>query len=215
MAPRGRGAGGLARGDETHSSLGKNRRIEAWELHPLHGDERRVARRLVGVLRSGYVLADAFLDGSQLHARCAQRGLQRIAPRRRPGTGRGHQRQEPARLRAVDLLECALTGFGPTLYPQRGDIERYLRTLRGAYHGVGTLPAWVRGPRRARQWVAAKLILFDNATKCRRKQPRWCNILASSGARSPRTGVRTLMDAARDLAGSVAPGGVVPSPPPR
>ncbi|MEW6199248.1 MAG: hypothetical protein AB1601_11385 [Planctomycetota bacterium] len=94
-----------------------------------------MARCLVGSLRSGYALAEAFLEDSQPHTRCAQRGLQLIAPRRRPGTGRGHQRQEPARLRAVDLLERSLTGCGLAPYRQRGDIEGSFGTLSSAYYG--------------------------------------------------------------------------------
>jgi Transposase DDE domain len=162
-ATRGRGAGRSERGYKMHSLLGKNRRVEAWEVHPLNVDERIVARRMVRSLRGGYLLADAFLDDSQLHAICAAHGVQLVAPRRRPGTGLGHHPQQPARLRSIDLLEHSATGFGPLLLHQRGDIERYFGALSSAHYGIGPLPAWVRGLQRVRRWVAAKLILFENA----------------------------------------------------
>lgn len=50
--------------------------------------------------------------------------------------------------------------------------RRLLRNAQFCLPRAGTRPAWVRGPRRTRQWVAAKLSLFEDATKCRRKQPR-------------------------------------------
>lgn len=168
FATCGRGAGGMAKGYKLHLIRGENRGPEFWRVTPLHVDERVMARRLARQLSGGYLLADGFYDDNRLHAICSARGVQLVAPRRRPGTQLGHGRHHPQRLRSRDMLEQSLTGFGPQLHRQRAGIERYFGTLSCANWGLTHLPAWVRTLRRVRQWVAAKLIIFETVRRMRK-----------------------------------------------
>ena len=156
----GRGAGGLAKGYKLHLICGENQRIEAFAIHPLNVDEWVVARELVSHARLlGYLLADANYDDNQLHACCAARGLQLVAPRRRKG-GLGHRRQQPARLRAIEMLEHSWTGFGPQLHRQRRGIERTFGNWTGCSYGAFTIPPWGRRLPRVQRWLTASLAIF-------------------------------------------------------
>ena len=152
---------------------------DCWTLGPMDRPEPDVARReLVPALASagaaGYLLGDALLDSNPLHEACSPRGMQLVAPRKKPGTGLGHRPHEPSRLRSIELLESPLpagprgTGgmpgagpspFGRTLYALRQNIERRLGNLCCFGGGLAPLPAWVRTPHRVARWVAAKLVI--------------------------------------------------------
>lgn len=166
----GRGAGGLAKGYKLHLVSGNHGRIEAWSVKPLNVDERVVARRLIAEARpQGYLLGDAHYDDQHLYACCRRRGTQFVAPRGRPGCGLGHRPPEPARLRAIDMLEQSHTQFGPELMACRRDIERYFGQVCSASHGLPPLPAWVRRQHRVELWVAAKLIVYTVVQRQRRR----------------------------------------------
>lgn len=164
----GRGAGGMAKGYKLHLILGKNGIIEAHDVRPMNCDERVVARDLVrrASLR-GYLLADGHYDDNPLHQRCAERGVQLVSPRRYPGSGLGHRRHSPSRLRSIALLEQSETGFGPQLHAERRMIETFFGHLTSACFGLAPLPAWVRRQPRVWRWVTAKLILFALITRRR------------------------------------------------
>ena len=165
------GRGGRQRGYELHVILGKNSRFEAWGIHPLHLNERPIARQLVAQTRLvGYLLADAEYDDQQLYTLCAQRGVQLVAPRQKgPAHALGHVPQTAARLRAVALLEASATGFGPKLYTSRRGIERLFGQLVSVPYIQLALPPWVRGLERVRLWVTAKLLLFSFVRRCRKQ----------------------------------------------
>ena len=83
-----------------------------------------------------------------------------MAPRRwGPGKGLGHRRQDPGRLRSLDLLENTISPFGRQLHGLRRVIEREFGYLTSTSGLLTHLPAWVRTYRRVRFWVQTKLIL--------------------------------------------------------
>jgi hypothetical protein len=145
---------------------------DCWTLGPMDEPEPTVAREelvpaLAGAGCGGYLLGDALLDSNPLHEACAACGIQMVAPRKEPGTGLGHRRHSPARLRSIELTEAAAPGdppaarapFGRELYAMRARIERRLGNLCCFGGGLAPLPAWVRTPHRVARWVAAKLVI--------------------------------------------------------
>ena len=156
----GRGAGGQDRGYKLHALWGKRAIPEAFSVTPLNVSEPLSATGLVARLENpaGYILADANYDSSDLHEAVARRGCQLLAPRRRPGTGRGHHFQSRYRLRALDMLEGP-SRFGRSLFRQRRGIESRFGWLTGFGGGLQGLPSWVRGLRRVTLYVHGKLII--------------------------------------------------------
>lgn len=151
---------------------------DCWTLGPMCPPEPTVAReelvpRLAGC--GGYLLGDALLDSNPLHEACSARGIQVVAPRKKPGTDVGHRDHSPARLRSIRLLESPAPGdlpsagrapFARDLYAMRAAIERRLGNLCCFGGGLAPLPAWVRTPHRVARWVAAKLVI-NGLRQCR------------------------------------------------
>jgi hypothetical protein len=172
-------ADGWERGYRLVGVWGRGVVPDCWTLGPMDAPEPNVARedlvpRLAAAGAGGYLLGDALLDSNPLHEACSPRGMQLVAPRKKPGTGLGHRPHEPSRLRALELLESPLpagprgTGgmpgagpspFGLALYALRQNIERRLGNLCCFGGGLAPLPAWVRTPHRVARWVAAKLVI--------------------------------------------------------
>lgn len=142
------------------------------EVRPMNVGEPVAARRLVarlGHLDAGagacYVLGDSQFDSNKLHAMCAQRGCQLVAPPKKPqARGRGHRPHEPARLHALEMLRRP---FGATLYRLRPLVEGRLGNLSSFGGGLAPLPSWVRRIHRVRLWVRTKLLI--NAARMRLK----------------------------------------------
>jgi hypothetical protein len=176
-ARRGQACDGKARGYKLFDVWGPGVVPDAFTLGPMNRDDPDAAADLLARLdaagrgRGGYLLGDATHDSNPLHAACAARGMQMLAPRKRPGTGLGHREHEPTRLRAVQMLEwpvrlgTAPSPFARDLYACRGEIERRLGTLCTFGGGLQPLPAWVRTPHRVALWAAAKLI-FNGVRQC-------------------------------------------------
>jgi hypothetical protein len=159
----GRGAGGMARGYKLHPLIDDQGRILGWRLAPMNQDEGEMLRRLLrdtGATLRGYLLADASYDDNWLFAAARERGVQLVAPRRRPGTGLGHVRHDPARLRSMAMLETPANdaGFGTRLYARRSTIERMFGHWACTPALNPDLPAWIRGYPRVHRWVHAKII---------------------------------------------------------
>ena len=158
----GRGVRGQARGYKLHAVWGAAPVPLAWELRPMSVAEQASARRLIRRLgeagEGGYLLADGGYDSNPLHDLAASRGMQLVAPRKRPGTALGHRRHSPARLRSIDLLEAG-GAFGPALHRQRDRVERRLGNLCCFGGGLQPLPAWVRRKWRVTMWVRNKLLI--------------------------------------------------------
>jgi hypothetical protein len=156
----GRGAGGPQRGYKLHALWHDGRPVPAWEVRPMSVAETVVARRLVARLPDGgggYVLGDRGYDAAGLYDRCAARGRQLVAARRRGrgARGVGHRRQSPHRLHALEMLARP---FGQFLRRLRGAAERRFGNLVSFGGGLGPLPAWVRRLHRVRLWVEGKLL---------------------------------------------------------
>lgn len=155
------GAGGMVKGYKIHALLGENRRISAWRLTPMNTSEKIMARRMIRAVRpQGYVVGDGNYDDRHLHEICETQGeLQLVAPRTKPGSGLGHRKRSPGRLRSIELLEVSKTGFGDQLLKNRNELERWFGWIVSSGGGLACLPAWVRTYPRVRRWVGAKLAL--------------------------------------------------------
>jgi len=172
-AKRGRAHDVMANGYRLLACWGDGQRVvpEAWVLAPMNRDEAELAQaqlleQIPTAGGGGYVLGDAMYDHNDLHQAMGQRGLQLLAPRKRPGSGLGHCWHSPYRLRSIALLENAAVGgggggndFGRKLYALRPQIERDFAHLVSFGGGLACLPAWVRTPHRVAAFVAAKLVI--------------------------------------------------------
>jgi hypothetical protein len=154
----GRAGRGYSRGYKLHAIYGSGPIPVDWELAPMNVSEPDVAARLILHLEqgSGYILGDKAFDSNRLHDNACIRGYQLVAERKRPGTGLGHCRHSPGRLRSIALLQ---TDFGRALYHQRDGIERQFGWLTNHATGLMPLPSWIRRPHRVRLWVQAKLTI--------------------------------------------------------
>lgn len=163
-AAEGYAAGGWSVGYKLACCWGGGVVPDAVALGPMDWPDPDAAAAMVQQLPAGggggggYLLADAAHDSNPLYGTCADRGLQLLAPRKRPGTGLGHREHHPARLRAIDLLEGP-SPFGRQLYRGRAAIERRFGQLGNFGGGLAPLPNWVRRPRRVARWAVAKLVV--------------------------------------------------------
>lgn len=157
----GRAVNGLGRGYKLHAIVDAMGRLLSWRLAPMQADESRMARRMLGELGGvAYLLGDSSYDKNHLYDAALERGIELRAPRRSArGTPLGHRRHSPARVRSRDMLEVGEHAFGRGLMRQRWAVERYFGALCASPGGLGHLPAWARGYRRVRNWVAAKLAI--------------------------------------------------------
>jgi hypothetical protein len=154
----GHGAGLLAKGYTLHAVWSTRPMPEAWDVTPLNGREKAVAKGLMSQLSyGGYLLADGNYDVSYLYDDSYVRGYQLVAPYRKakqPGSGKHYQ--SPHRLRSIQILQ---SDFGKALYRARAAIERCFGNATSFGGGLAGLPAWVRGLDRVRTWVWAKLLI--------------------------------------------------------
>jgi hypothetical protein len=157
-APWGRLRRGWGKGYKFHAIYGVGPLPLAWEVAPLNEAEPQVAARLIPSLRrgGGYILGDSSYDSNPLHETALAMGYQLVAKRKRPGTGLGHRRHSPGRLRSIALLEQK---FGQALYAFREQIERQFGWLTNHGGGLAPLPNWVRRFPRVRLWIQAKLLV--------------------------------------------------------
>lgn len=159
---KGRGAGHLARGYKIHTIIDGAGRLLTWRLAALNIDERTMARRLLPeVQRVCYVVADSNYNSNQLFHAARLLGMQLISPRKKShyGKGLGNHRQDPGRLRSLDLLEDGSTPFARAMLRARGSIERYFGNLVNFGGGLTCLPSWARTYKRVKGWVTAKLTI--------------------------------------------------------
>jgi hypothetical protein len=153
----GRAGRGYAKGYKLHAIYGRGPLPLAWDVDPLNVSEPEVAARNLSLLEGGggYVLGDKAFDSNPLHEVACYGGYQLVAERKRPGTGLGHRRHSPGRLRSIELLR---TDFGQDLYRCRDDVERKFGWLTNHGAGLAPLPAWVRRSHRVRLWIQGKLL---------------------------------------------------------
>ena len=149
---------GWALGYKFHAVYGVGSIPLCWEVQPVNVAEPEVAARLIPSLRrgGGYILGDCAFDSNPLHDIALSVGCQLVAPRKRPGSGLGHRRHSPGRLRSIALLGQK---FGQALHAYREEVERRFGWLTNHAAGLAPLPNWVRRLPRVQLWIQAKLII--------------------------------------------------------
>jgi len=167
-AKYGRAASGFAKGYKLFAIWGRGSLPLTWRVDSLNISEESTAAKILPELRGsgGYVLGDSIYDVNRLYDIAADNGHQLVAPKKRPGTGLGHRRHSPARLRCLEILDSP---FGRELYAGRTSIERNFGNIVNFGGGLAPLPSWVRRLTRVKLWVHAKLIIhalrrFKSAT---------------------------------------------------
>lgn len=136
--------------------------VVTWRVGKMCDDERTIGKRLIRGcprLLPGYLVGDKKYDANTFYVAAAERDLQHLAPRTRPGGGVNNGGCHATRHRAIDLLESGLHPMGPRLYDLRTTIERTVSTLCCRGHGLKDLPPWVRTYARVRRYVQAKLVI--------------------------------------------------------
>ena len=154
----GRAAGGKAKGYKLHAIWDASGALLAWQVHPMHVSEQRVARDLIAQLDDGgFLVADSNYDVNKLYDLAGEHRHQLLTPRRfRKARGLGHQRHSHYRLRAIRMIE---DGPGKPLLRRRAAIERQFGCMGNFPGGLGPLSNWTRRLHRVRLWVHAKLII--------------------------------------------------------
>jgi hypothetical protein len=160
----GRGAGRYGKGYKLHAIADPAAGVFVGvDVQPLNASETTIVARILE--RKGtrlpdgaLLLGDALYDSNPLHAAAARRGVQLIAPRRRPGTGLGSCRHHPNRLESIRITEGEDAELWEDVFaPQRAAIERFFGAMASFGGGLFTLPPWVRRLHRVRLWVYAKI----------------------------------------------------------
>jgi Transposase DDE domain len=163
----GRAAGGKAKGYKLFAVWASGPLPLAWGLARINAAEATMASQLIRDLPgSGYLLGDSIYDCNALFDLAHEANHQLLAPKRVKGSGLGHRRHSPNRLRCIELLSHR---FGKKLFQFRRQIERDFGNLTSFGGGLVCLPAWVRRFTRVRNWVQAKLLI--NAARWIRNHP--------------------------------------------
>jgi hypothetical protein len=125
--------------------------------------EPTVAARLVaahpGAVRGAVMRGDSAFDSNPLYAAVADAGGRLVASRKKPGTGLGHHRHHPDRLRAIEELERTQGGLAAHRR-RRARVEQGLAHLTNLPCGLSPLPNFVRRLPRVELWVLAKIALY-------------------------------------------------------
>lgn len=162
-ARTGRACGCYAWGYKLYLAIDENGGVHAWKVESMNVAEQVVAEELIpAAARSAgtnrWLLGDKAYDSNRLYDLAEDHGLRLLAPRIKPGTSVG-PRQSIGRHRAIQLLERHPNRTVTRLVKRRDAVERYLGTLCATGGGLSPLPGYVRGLRRVRLWVGAKLML--------------------------------------------------------
>lgn len=162
-ARNGRACGCFARGYKLYLVLDENGGIHAWKVDAMNVAEQTVAAELIPAAAHSaggdrWLLGDRLYDSNRLHMLADYCGL-RLLTRRMRMQDAIRPNQSAGRARAIEMLERPGTPEGRRLMAKRETIERYLGTLCCSGGGLGPLPGYVRGMRRVRLWVGAKLLL--------------------------------------------------------
>jgi hypothetical protein len=161
QAKTGRGNGRFSRGYKLHALGDETGRIRGYCVRSLNEGEPRIARCLSRrVQPETLVLADANYDSNRLYAAIRRRQAFLFTPQKGRTLGKGKRRQMCAARRCmIDLWE-RFPRLCKKVYKVRSGIERIFSALSSFAGGLGPLPSWVRGLRRVRQWVTAKLAIY-------------------------------------------------------
>jgi hypothetical protein len=157
QAGYGRAANGKAKGYKLYAIYEPSGAWEDWRVAPMHVSEKKMARRMIrDASFEGYLVGDGEYDSTLLYEVAGRKNIVLLAPKR-TGQALGHRWQSRYRLRAIQRLEQP---FAQQLLHQRSGIDRFFGSWASWGGGIKHPPPWVRGLRRVRQWVQAKLILL-------------------------------------------------------
>lgn len=164
-ARTGRACGCYAWGYKLYLVIDENGGLHAWKVESMNVAEQVVAEEIIPAAsrsagKDRWILGDRVYDSNRLHNVAEACGLRLLTPRMRIKDRVGPV-QSPGRLRAIQMLEAPGTPEGQTLMARRETIERYLGTFCCSGGGLSPLPGYVRGLRRARLWVGAKLLIHS------------------------------------------------------
>jgi hypothetical protein len=152
----GRAARIMAKGYKFYAIYDARGGVTTWAVEPMNRAEVKVAETLIDQLDGeGYLVGDGEYDSMKLYDRCADKSYQLVSPKR-AGTGLGHVRQSPNRLRSLELLSRP---FGQSLLRARYDIDRRFGQWGNFSAGLKPLPHWVRRLPRVRRWIQGKIII--------------------------------------------------------
>ncbi len=162
-ARTGRACGCYAWGYKLYLVIDENGGVHAWKVDSMNVAEQVVAEEIIpAAARSAganrWLLGDRQYDSNRLHNLADEYGLRLLAYRMRTQDSIG-PKQSPGRHRAIQMLEAPGTAEGRALITRREVIERYLGTLSCTGGGLSPLPGYIRGLRRVRLWIGAKLLL--------------------------------------------------------
>ena len=163
---------GWGRGYKLHVIVDACGAVDVLEVTALSAGEATVTRRLVALLdlRGVLLRGDSNYDSNPLYAAVAAREGRLVAPRKKPGTGLGHQPHHPDRLRAIRELEESGEATARAHKRHRIRVEQTLGHLSNLPFGLSPLPNFVRRLRRVERWVLAKITLYHLALILRRNQ---------------------------------------------
>lgn len=159
QAKAGYAGAGLGKGYKLHALCDSQRIPHAWCVRPMNENEAVVAPELIDqlpIVGAGVLTGDNAYDTNHLYEVAAARGWQLYAPRKR-SQGLGHRHH--SRWRVIAQLHHS-EQWRAELRKARLQIERFFAHLTGGSLGLDPLPSWVRGLRRVRQWVQAKIIVY-------------------------------------------------------
>lgn len=160
----------IRRGYKLHSRAGCSGFFPEYSVLPMNEAEPSTARKLLKSLPAGsLVLADANYDSFRLYREIDRRGGQLLTYLRGP-LARSEpliKKITPARRWAVRQWQSHRERCERILH-HRDDIERRFAHLTSCGGGLITLPPWVRGRRRVRLWVDAKLAIYHARLLARR-----------------------------------------------
>jgi len=155
QAGYGRAANGKAKGYKFYGIYDSCGVMNHWRVAPMNVSEKKMARRMVRDAEfEGYLVGDGEYDDNLLYEWAGAKGIQVIAPKRK-GKALGHHWHSRHRLRTIDMLDRP---FAQQMLHERAGIDRVFGAWASWGGGIKHPPAWVRGLRRVRQWVQAKLI---------------------------------------------------------
>lgn len=152
---------GWGRGYKVHVIMDRCGAVDAFTVTTLNAGEPTVTRRQVPTLDLDGVLlrGDSSYDSNPLYRAVAEAGGRLIASRKKPGTGLGHHRHHPDRLRAIRELEQSEESI-KSHKRHRIRVEQGLAHLTNLPYGLAPLPNFVRRQRRVELWVPAKITLY-------------------------------------------------------
>jgi hypothetical protein len=163
---------GWGRGYKLHVIVDACGAVDVFELTALDAGEPTVTRRLVATMDLHAVLlrGDSNYDSNLLYAAVCERGGRLVAPRKKPGTGLGHQPHHPHRLRAIEELEKRGDESMRAHKRHRIRVEQALGHLTNLPFGLSPLPNFVRRQQRVARWVLVKIALYHMALNLRQSQ---------------------------------------------